>query len=93
MLSYFETDLNCSACFNRVVDALTATAGVSHVEGHSSTSCISVEHSIDEATLHSLISEIGQTSEVADNGEVMMGDPHVATHSTCDCRERHRPQL
>lgn len=84
MLSYFETDLNCPACFNHVLEALSATAGVDVVEGHSSTSCISVEHRVEESTLRSIITSIGRTNEVADNGEYVMGGPHVVIHANCD---------
>ncbi len=85
MLSYFETDLNCPSCFNDVLAALSSTDGVDHVEGHSSTSCISVEHGVDESSLRLIITAIGRTNEVADNGEYVMGGAHVNAHATCSC--------
>jgi len=85
VLSYFETDVNCPACFNDVLDALTSTAGVDDVIGHASKSGISVEHSVDESSLQTVIATVGRTIEVAYNGEQVMGEAHPSTHPLCGC--------
>lgn len=86
MLSYFETDMNCPSCFNRIVAALAATDGVEHVESHSSNGCLSVRHALDEATLLTQITSLGRTIEVAGNGEYVIDRPQVQARHTCDCR-------
>lgn len=91
MLSYFETDLNCPSCFNRVLDALSAAVGVDHVEGHSSNSCISVEHRVEESMLRSIITLVGRTNEVADNAEFVMGVAHSEAHASCSCGQSVEP--
>lgn len=83
MLSFFETNLNCPSCFNDVLHALSATEGVDHVEGHSSTSCISVEHRVEESALRLIITMIGRTDEVASNAEHVMGEAHADAHANC----------
>lgn len=93
MLSYFETNLNCPSCFNDVVAALALTDGVDHVEGHSSTSCISVTHRLEESSLRLLITATGRTNEVADNGEYVMGEARAEPHSTCGCGLPLRPRV
>ncbi len=91
MLSYFETNLNCPRCFDEVVAALASTVGVDHVEGHSSTSCISVTHRVEESVLRLVITATGRTNEVADNAEYVMGQAQAAPHSTCRCGQPRRP--
>lgn len=91
MLSYFESNLNCPSCFNDVLRALSATDGVDRVEGHSSNACISVEHSVEESSLRSIITLVGRAVEVADNGEQVMGEAHADPHATCKCGRSLRP--
>ncbi len=86
MLSYFETNVNCPSCFNKIVATLTATDGVENVEGHASNGCLAITHVVDEASLRTQITSVGRTIEVAGNGEYVMDQPQAQARHSCDCR-------
>ncbi len=86
MQSHFEVDVNCPACFNDVIAALSATDGVEVVDGHLANGCVSVTHHVDESDLQSIITGIGRTIELAGNAEYVMGVAHAQAAHTCHVR-------
>ncbi len=86
MLTYVTADINCPTCFNQVIETISATAGVHAVDPHVDTGCLAITHNLDEADLLATITTIGHTLDIAQNGEVTMGQAHAATVHAC---ERH----
>ena len=87
MQSYFDVDVNCPACFNDVVAALSATDGVETVDGHVADGCVSVTHDVDESALQATITRVGRTIETAGNAEYVMGEAHAQAAHTCRRRQ------
>jgi len=81
--SYIDLDVNCSTCFNNIVEALRQTPGVTAVDGHASGGCLEVRHDIDEARLRDVVVRTGHSIEVGGNGEYVMGLVHANTEHQC----------
>ena len=84
MLTYITADINCSTCFNQVIESVTATSGVHTVDPHVADGCIAITHDLDESVLLATITTIGHTLDVAPNGEITMGQAHATTVHVCD---------
>ena len=89
MLTYVTADINCSTCFNHVVETITATPGVHAVAPHPDNGCLEITHDLDESALLATITTIGHTLDIAPNGEITMGQAHASTASGCGT---HRPR-
>ncbi|MFT6290465.1 MAG: copper chaperone CopZ [Ilumatobacter sp.] len=84
MLTHVVADINCSTCFNQVIEAITAAPGVHTVDPHVADGCIAITHDLDESVLLATITTIGHTVGIAPNGEITMAQAHAKTAQVCD---------
>lgn len=86
MLTSVTADINCATCFNQVIEAIRATAGVHTVEPRIADGCLAITHDLVESDLLATITTLGHTLDTAPNGEITMGQAHAATVQGCDHR-------
>ena len=84
MLTYVAADINCPACFNHVIETITATPGVHTVDPHVAKERLAITHDLEETVLLASIATIGHTLDIAPNGEITMGQAHAASVHVCD---------
>ncbi len=83
MISYLTTDSNCPTCFNAMIEAITNSPGVHHVDPHVADGCIAVTHDTDEQRLLEVVAHIGRKVDVAGNGEIVMDRAEGGTVTAC----------
>lgn len=84
MITYVKADINCSTCFNHVIETMSSTSGVTSVDPHVVAGCLAVDHELDEADLLAIITTIGHTLDIAPNGEIVMGQAEAQAITVCD---------
>lgn len=86
MITHVKADINCSTCFNHVIETMSSTQGVASVDPHVVAGCLAIDHELDEADLLAIITTIGHTLDIAPNGEIAMGQAQAHAIAACDLR-------
>ncbi len=83
MISNFEVDLNCPACFDDLIAALRHHESVTEVHASLAGGCVAVVHDGDEGRLAAVITDAAHRLVVADNAEIVQGRLHPAPSRSC----------
>jgi copper chaperone CopZ len=83
MVSNFEVDVNCPACFHDMVAALREQADVTDVHASIASGCVTIVHDGDEAHLAAVITDTGHLLVVAGNGEIVQDRLHPVASNGC----------
>lgn len=83
MVSNFEVELNCPACFDDLMAALRELETVTEVHASLAGGCVAVVHDGDERRLAELITDTAHRLVVADNAEIVQGRLHPVPLGSC----------
>ena len=83
MVSNFEVDVNCPACFDDLIAALRRQDDVTDVRASVANGCIAVIHDGDESHLAAVITGTAHRLVVADNAEIVQDQPHAVAGELC----------
>jgi len=81
--SLLTIDLNCPWCLNATIEALDADPQVTAVKAHSADGCLEITHTGALGGVLHTITSIGQTIEVATNGEAVMAPATARVQTRC----------